>query len=305
MKNGLTIGIPVYNEEGLIERAIRSAAPQCERLIVADNASTDGTAAVCKRLLSEFSNMEYVCHAENIGALNNWSYILNGTHTPYVMFLGSHDHIESGYVDTVLPSMIADDDIECVMGCLVFVRADGSMSPHDAFCDWHGGELSDPRDRIWSFFTQGGSAVWATYGIFRTKIFNALFSADLPRFGPDAIFIANVLLTGKIKISRDTAYLAHQRPKEKSKAAYFERITGVPHSDKDVGALLNEYRVKQYGIIKELYPLDDWFSSLYRRFISMSRFKPFKVKNGDIFYFLFFIPAIIANRLERIINKLK
>ncbi|MBT8120914.1 MAG: glycosyltransferase, partial [Gammaproteobacteria bacterium] len=43
MKNGLTIGIPVYNEKDRIERAIRSAAPQCEKLIVSDNASSDGT----------------------------------------------------------------------------------------------------------------------------------------------------------------------------------------------------------------------------------------------------------------------
>jgi len=303
--NELTIGIPVFNEERHIERAIRSAVGQCEILIVSDNASTDGTASICRKLADEFHNLRYVRKAENIGAIGNIIDVAGSVETPFMMILGAHDYIEAGYVDAVLPDILADERVECAMGGLTFVQAGGNQITNNALCEWHGGENSKPAERVWSFFTIGGSAVWATYGIFRTKTFCRLFTADLPRFGPDAIFIAKVLLSGKIKISKGAAYVARERQKEKSKAAYFERVTGISHTDKDVARLVNGYRVMQYEIIKSLYPNDGRIGKIFRRFISMSIFKPFKIEGRDIYYYLFYVPAVVANRLERMVRKFK
>ena len=43
MNSGVTIGIPVYSEQDRIERCIRAVAPQCDKLIIADNFFTDDT----------------------------------------------------------------------------------------------------------------------------------------------------------------------------------------------------------------------------------------------------------------------
>jgi glycosyltransferase involved in cell wall biosynthesis len=119
MKNGSTIGIPVYNEKDRIERSIRSAAPQCEKLIVSDNASSDGTGPVCEALADEIPNMEYIRNPVNIGAKDNWFQILENTSTPYLMYLGSHDYIDNNYCAPALDKLEEDKTLEIVTGELI------------------------------------------------------------------------------------------------------------------------------------------------------------------------------------------
>ena len=53
----VTIGLPVYNGESYLRQAIESILEQTHHnleLIISDNASTDGTAAICE----EFANQD-------------------------------------------------------------------------------------------------------------------------------------------------------------------------------------------------------------------------------------------------------
>ncbi|WP_051275002.1 bifunctional glycosyltransferase family 2/GtrA family protein [Cellulomonas sp. URHD0024] len=63
----LDLVIPVYNEEAGLERAVRAARrfldtqfPYAARLTIADNASTDGTAAIARRLADELDGVTLV-----------------------------------------------------------------------------------------------------------------------------------------------------------------------------------------------------------------------------------------------------
>lgn len=63
----LNVTIPVFNEERRLERGIRQLAPflaeamACDyELVIADNASTDGTAEIARRLAAEFPRLRVV-----------------------------------------------------------------------------------------------------------------------------------------------------------------------------------------------------------------------------------------------------
>ena len=174
MNNGLTIGIPVYNEEERIERAIRCAGHQCEKLIVADNASTDDTGAICQKLLPEFPNMEYIRNPENVGAINNWFRILEKTETPYIMFLGSHDHIDKDYVGKVLLVMNSDASIEVATGELHF-DYESRTERVASYNNWTGGMNDDAYSRVRAFLFCRAHLAWGAYGIFRTASFKRCF----------------------------------------------------------------------------------------------------------------------------------
>lgn len=300
MQNGLTIGIPVYNEEALIERTIRSAAPQCGRLLVADNGSTDGTSAICKRLLSEFPNMEYVCHAENIGARENWMYILNDIHTPYLMFLGSHDHIDQGYVKKVLPLLENDETLEGAMGQLCFEQGEDTR-PVPSFNAWMRGTSDSAKERVWEFLFDQAPLTWLTYGIYRTASFKDNYTDELPAYGIDAIFLAKILGLGRIMISPErTFYHAWIREKKDNKADYLERIIANKPASKRSLDMQNDFRLAKFEIIKGLFPDVSFWKLIILRLQSMSRFGIFRKQGLDPLFYILYIPSKIIRKIARI-----
>jgi len=70
----LTIGLPVYNGENYLAEAIEALLGQTYEnfeLIIADNASTDGTADICRRYAWEDPRVRHLRHPENIGLARN------------------------------------------------------------------------------------------------------------------------------------------------------------------------------------------------------------------------------------------
>lgn len=297
--SGLTIGIPVYNEEVLIERAIRCAAPQCERLIVADNASTDGTESVCQNLLPLFPNMEYIRHPMNIGALGNWISILDKAHTPYTMMLGSHDHIDDGYTQTLLSAIQSDESIVGVFGQLVF-EYESSTEDATELNDWQGGMDTRPLNRVWNLLFDRVHAVWTTYGLFKTQAFKQCFTADLPHYGADAIFLSRILALGRIKIVQGTQYHGWMRNLDKTPSDYLERVTAKKSSDRIKKRLRNDFRLAQFEALMNLVQNFGILRKLYLRLQCMTRFGVFQKPGIDPAFFLLYVPAKVLRTFSRI-----
>lgn len=71
----VTIGVPVYNGERFLARTLRSLLAQTYsnlEIIICDNASTDGTEAICKEFAAQDSRIRYLRNASNIGAIPNF-----------------------------------------------------------------------------------------------------------------------------------------------------------------------------------------------------------------------------------------
>ncbi len=72
----LTIGLPVYNGAAFIGQAIESILAQTYEdfeLVISDNASTDGTEAVCRTYAKADRRVRYVRNETNIGAAPNYN----------------------------------------------------------------------------------------------------------------------------------------------------------------------------------------------------------------------------------------
>jgi glycosyltransferase involved in cell wall biosynthesis len=75
----LSIGLPVYNGESYLAESIESLLGQTYdnfELIISDNASTDGTAGICRRYGKQDSRIRYVRQPRNIGAAPNHNYVV-------------------------------------------------------------------------------------------------------------------------------------------------------------------------------------------------------------------------------------
>lgn len=72
----VSIGLPVYNGEEFLPRAMESLLGQTHRdfeLIVCDNASTDGTEAICRDFARRDGRIRYERQAHNVGAAGNFN----------------------------------------------------------------------------------------------------------------------------------------------------------------------------------------------------------------------------------------
>jgi glycosyltransferase involved in cell wall biosynthesis len=75
----LTIGLPVYNGEEYLGESLDALLGQSYEdyeLVITDNASTDGTAGICKRYLAKDSRVSYYRLPRNIGAAGNHNHVV-------------------------------------------------------------------------------------------------------------------------------------------------------------------------------------------------------------------------------------
>ena len=80
----VSIGLPVFNGENYLEKAIESILDQTYsdiELVISDNASTDSTSEICRYYTEVDSRVKYFKNNRNIGAAanyNNTFYLTNG-----------------------------------------------------------------------------------------------------------------------------------------------------------------------------------------------------------------------------------
>jgi glycosyltransferase involved in cell wall biosynthesis len=75
----LSIGLPVYNGERYLNESLDSLLGQSYEnfeLIISDNASTDGTAGICRRYMKQDRRIRYIRQSRNIGAAPNHNFVV-------------------------------------------------------------------------------------------------------------------------------------------------------------------------------------------------------------------------------------
>jgi glycosyltransferase involved in cell wall biosynthesis len=80
MRPPLTIGLPVYNGEKYLRQSLDTLLAQSFgdfELIIADNASTDGTAGICREYAARDSRVRYIRHPRNIGSSPNHCFVVD------------------------------------------------------------------------------------------------------------------------------------------------------------------------------------------------------------------------------------
>jgi glycosyltransferase involved in cell wall biosynthesis len=75
----VTIGLPVYNGERFVAASLDALLAQTFsdfELIISDNASTDGTAEICRGYAAEDPRIRYIRQPDNIGAAPNHNFLV-------------------------------------------------------------------------------------------------------------------------------------------------------------------------------------------------------------------------------------
>lgn len=124
----ITIGIPTFNGaqyiSGAIESVLGSITPELlgrVDILVSDNNSTDGTAAICGPYVEANPGTVYLqCHDENLGFDRNVQSIFEAARGEYVVILGDDDLLATGALERLVNLLDGDPDLSVVVGYVEF-----------------------------------------------------------------------------------------------------------------------------------------------------------------------------------------
>lgn len=193
-----TIALPVRNGAGTIAGVIESVLAQTHErleLVVSDNASTDGTDAICRRLAASDARIVYHRHPTNIGLLNNFRCAADLASGAYVRWIGDSDHLHPDYLSRTLDRFAEDPRRVLVTTQVSYVDADG-VTTLDRTYDPVDLSSPDPvvrlAEMLW-LMTVPYTFLDPLYGLMRREV------AVLPRrnlMGEDQVFAARLALRG-------------------------------------------------------------------------------------------------------------
>jgi glycosyltransferase involved in cell wall biosynthesis len=123
----ISVLIPAYNREAYIEQCIRSALDQPFRdieVIVSDNASSDRTVEIVRRIQQEDPRVCLIRQQSNIGALPNWKACLKVARGRFIHWLWSDDYVGSEFY-TEWTRLTKNGEIFCAyLSAYVVFRSD-------------------------------------------------------------------------------------------------------------------------------------------------------------------------------------
>ena len=107
----VSIGVPVYNGEAFLERALDSLCAQDYEhleIIVSDNASTDNTPKICRAAAERDERVSYLTTDVNRGAAWNFSRLVHVAQGPYFKWAAADDLCRPEYVSTCVSALEED-----------------------------------------------------------------------------------------------------------------------------------------------------------------------------------------------------
>jgi glycosyltransferase involved in cell wall biosynthesis len=115
----VSVGVPVFNGERFLERALRSLLAQTLtdfELIISDNASTDGTREICERLGEEDPRVRYIRQRKNIGAPKNWNVVVHEATGEFFKWASANDFCAPSMLARCVGELRADPGLVLCYG---------------------------------------------------------------------------------------------------------------------------------------------------------------------------------------------
>lgn len=209
----VSIGLPVYNGEEFLERAIDSVLSQTyERwdLLISDNGSTDASAKIAQGYADRDPRIRVRANEQNLGAVANFEVVFRETTGRYFMWLSHDDWLDPSYLERCMDVLEARPDVVMVFAGMNVV--DDSGRPFRTRTEAiDGSDSENAITRFHAVLWGLGDPTSAVFGVARRS---ALEQTGLIRNSnePDRILISELVLLGAIHQDRDLLFYHYGPP---------------------------------------------------------------------------------------------
>ena len=127
----VAIGLPTYNREKILRHALDLLCAQTYRnfvLIVSDNASTDGTRALCESYAADDDRIQYILQKTNIGPNANFNFVLQEAMraADFFLFASDDDAWDKYFLEKCMKKLIENPDSVQVSTGAAYIYDDGT-----------------------------------------------------------------------------------------------------------------------------------------------------------------------------------
>jgi glycosyltransferase involved in cell wall biosynthesis len=199
----VSIGLPVFNEEKTITRALDALLAQTYpnfEIIISDNCSIDKTAQICKVYAKKDNRIKLNINEENLGINTNFRLVHQNASGKYFMWAGADDYWEPEFLKTLVNELESDSTAGVALcavrrenpdGSLIdIIRFDGEYDP-GKLSHWQVAiKLLSPREQIqllkYNLFI---------CGLFKYEVISDIFEVgnDILSYGERAFLILAAL----------------------------------------------------------------------------------------------------------------
>lgn len=192
----VSIGMPVYNGEQYIRKALDSLLAQDYKnfeLTISDNASTDATLQICNEYAARDKRIRVYVQSRNIGASANFKTVLAMARGKYFMWAALDDYWLPEFVSSMVKELETHPEAGVAMCAVERVYEDGTLFDIIRFEN-----KDNPNNRTYYqmmlSLTSSKKYNLYIYGLFRTQLLKQAiqFMPEVP--GSDRLFICQLAL---------------------------------------------------------------------------------------------------------------
>jgi len=130
----VSIGMPVYNGERWIEKAIMSFTNQTFHdfeLIIANNNSTDRTHEICEYFKKKDTRIRYYRNSHNIGIANNYNKVFEVSNGEYFKWTSVSDLCDPTFLEKCIKVLEEHSEVVLCYPRTLLVLEEGKMIPYE------------------------------------------------------------------------------------------------------------------------------------------------------------------------------
>jgi glycosyltransferase involved in cell wall biosynthesis len=192
----VSVGLPVYNAERYLRVAIESILNQTLRdweLVICDNASTDGTEAICREYAARDPRIRYHRLPANIGAANNFRRVFELSRGRYFKWIACDDTCEPAFLERCKRVLDESPDTVLCSTKASIIDQDGRLI--ERYADRQDLPQARASDRFIVSRDQDGWCI-AVYGLMRADVLRR--TAVMGNYaGSDVVLLAEISLHGR------------------------------------------------------------------------------------------------------------
>ncbi len=222
----VSIGMPVYNGEKYIRRALDSLLAQDYEdfeLIISDNASTDGTPQICRAYAARDARITYYRTEQNMGAIRNFNRVFELARGKYFLWAAADDWRAPNYLRHCVACLERDPTSVLCFTKTYMVKPD---LPPEAAMESLKVDQTTPRERFQALMRYDFAPGTIVYSLMRVSALSrtTLFESY---YGSDSGLVLQLSLIGPFTRCDETAFYYWAEVRDSDVFALYKRMMEV------------------------------------------------------------------------------